>query len=142
MANEITVQYTLTVRKGNLSEQRNDNFNADMDAASPGGPSPGQITALTTGTDIDISEVGGGGLCRIKNLDPTNYVTIGIKEPATGFFYPIWEIKPGEAYPVRLSRHILQEYTGTGTGTGPATNTLHAKADTAACKIIVEAFPK
>lgn len=147
MAGEIQVSAGLTIRQldasGNILLQYTSlpaAFLADMTGAK--GPVPGAFTAATTGTDVDLSELTTPGVCIIKNFDDTNYVTYGMWDPESNLFYPLGEVQPGEAWPLRLSRFISQEYgTGTGTGTaGPSTNKLRIIANAAACNVSVEAF--
>lgn len=148
MADEATVNATLTIQKQNDDgtrilidyDSRPASFTADVDGTK--GPSPGSITVSTDGTDVDFSELTEPGLCRLMNQDDTNFVEYGIREPATGTFYPLGEMLPGETYIIRLSRNLHEEYVGTGTGTSAPTNFFHIKADTAACNVLVEAFEK
>lgn len=113
-------------------------FTADVSAGV--GPTPGRVVATLAGADIDISLLTIPGLCRIQNLDSTNYVTLGIWDGVS--FFPMDEWLPGETYVKRLSR-VLGEEQGTGTGTITAdVNTLRLKADTAPCECIVEIFEK
>ena len=92
------------------------------------------------GTDVDFSELTIPGLCRLMNLDATNFIEFGIWDPEGGVFYPLGEIGPGKTYTIKLSRNLQEEF-GTGTGTtGADTNRLRIKADTAACNVLVEAF--
>jgi|SRR3990172_8925374 len=139
MADEGYVLASLRINAGNLSYQSQpQGFSADVAGAK--GPVPGAITVATTGTNVDLSELTTPGLCRIANLDETNFVSYGANDPDTDTFYPIGELLPGESYVLRLSRNLSAEY-GTGTGTiGPDTNTLHFRADTAAVVVLVEAF--
>ena len=105
------------------------------------GPSPGAIGCSVAGTNVDFGELTTPGLCRIQNIDPTNYVTIGIWDPEFSKFYPLLELLAGESYIYRLSRDLAWEYgTATGTASGPETNTLQIRADTAPCNVLVEAF--
>lgn len=119
-------------------------FNADV--STPGGPSPGRISVSPGGTDVDLSKLVNPGLYRIMNTDLTNYVDFGIYEPATGTFYPLLEIMPGETYVGRFSRNLGEEVSGTVTGTGTtATNNtvrLRATQSTSAVDVILEAFEK
>lgn len=141
MANEARLQVSLQIRNGTQNYQsRPSAFAADV--SSPGGPSPGQITATEEGTDVDLSELTTPGLCRIMNLDATNYVEYGIREPATLSFYPLGELLPGESFVLRLSRNLGEEYVGTGTGTSASTNFLHFKANGDSCRVLVEAFER
>jgi hypothetical protein len=137
VANEATVTAGLQIAKGNLSYvSRPNQFRADVDGI--GGPTPGQINVPVTGIDVDLSVLSTPGLCRIINLDSTNYVFGGIYDGAS--FFPLFEVLPGECYVFRLYRHLGDEFVGTGT---PAdVNTLRIMADTAECKVSVEAFEK
>lgn len=141
MADEAQVRASLQVRVGNLFYQSNPSaFNADVSTAK--GPTPGAVTVTTYGTDISLAELTTPGLCRIMNIDDTNYVEVGVYDPETDVFYPFIELLPGESYVVRLTRNFGEEYAGTGTGTTSATNRLRAKANTADCVVLVECFEK
>lgn len=140
MADEIRVTTQLNVTNSPVNETRSDV--SIITQVTKGAHSPGEVTVATTGTDISLSQVGIPGVCRVKNLDTTNFVEIGVKEPSTGFFYPMLEVGPGEGYVFKLSRNIRQEYTGTGTGTSAGTNTMHAKANTGACRVVFDIFPR
>lgn len=139
MTNEANIQTSLRVQVGNLKyHSQPTQFNADMSAAK--GPTPGSFLAALEGTDVDLSELTTPGLCRIMNLDTTNYVEVGIFDGVS--FYPLMELLPGESFVIRLARNLNEEY-GTGTGTtGDAVNTLRIKARTATCQVLVEAFEK
>lgn len=141
MANEALIQSSFQISKGNLRYQPiAQTFRADVTGSK--GPTPGAKTVTPTGTDIDFSELTTPGLCRISNLDPTNFVTYGIWDPETTKFYPMGEILPGEFYVLRLSRVLGSEYDATTGTAGPITNTLQFRADTADCDVVVEAFEK
>lgn len=137
MANEATIRTSLMIKKGNIFYQSNPTaFKANVTGTK--GPVPGavSIAATVTGTDIDFSELVTPGLCRLQNLDATNFVTYGIWDGVS--FFPLGELLPGETYVLRLSRYLGEEFAGTGT---PAdVNTFRMKADTAACNVLVEAF--
>lgn len=139
MSDEAQIRSSLQINKGNLNYQSQPTaFNADV--ATGKGPSPGAITAALAGTDVDFGELVQPSLCRLMNLDDANFVEYGIREPATGFFYPLGELLPGESFVLRLSRNLQEEYTGVGTGTSAPTNFFHLKANTAPCVVLVEAF--
>jgi hypothetical protein len=111
MANEATVQSSLTVRKLSgsrpLIDQRlGGQFQADV--AGTKGPSPGAVTVTTSGTDVDLSELTQPGLVVFSNQDATNYVEVGIREPGTSTFYPFLELLPGESYAMRFSRNLAR----------------------------------
>lgn len=79
----------------------------------------------------------------IANADKESYyVEWGIYEPANDRFYPKDELLPGEFFPGRFSRNLLQEYNNTGTGTSAATNLLWFKAHGATCRIGLDVFNK
>lgn len=141
MASEATISCSLSVRKDNLMYQ-SPGQTGTLDVTGTKGPVPGAITVALAGTDIDLSQLTTPGVCWMINVDQTNFVEIGIKEPATGFFYPFLELLPGIPALVVLSRNLLEEYTGTGTGTSAPTNKLHAKANGAPCVVRIEAFEK
>jgi hypothetical protein len=135
MANELRVQSSITLRKGNVNYQSANNaFIADVVTPIPKSQVPGALTCTTGGTTVDLSELTAlGGICRITNVDPTNFVEYGIWDGAT--FYPLGELLPGEFYVFRLSRNLLTGESGTA-----SVNSLRIRADTAACVVIVEAF--
>jgi hypothetical protein len=140
MANEAQVRSSLQIINSPLHYQSQPTaFTADVTGIK--GPCPGAFAASILGTDVDLSELTTPGLCRIMNLDDTNFIEFGIWDPEALKFYPLGEVLPGETYVLRLSRNLAQEYAGTGTGTtGPETNTLRIRADTAPCNALVEAF--
>jgi hypothetical protein len=136
MSDEATFRSELNILKDNLNYRSNPNdFRADV--AIGKGPVPGAFTASVTGTDVDFSELMLPALCRIMNLDVTNFIEYGIWDGAN--FDPLGEVLPGEAYILRLSRNLRFEY-GAGTGTVGVVNKLRVRSDTAACYVIVEAF--
>lgn len=138
MADEATLRNSLQIRVGNVSyNSQPSGFTADVTGSK--GPCPGAFAVSTDGTDVDLSELSSPGLCRLMNLDATNYVEWGIWEPLISHFYALGRILPGESYVIRLSPNVGQEY-GTGTGTEGAVNTFRFKANTAACNVLVEAF--
>jgi hypothetical protein len=145
MASEAQLRVSLRIYKksGNvvvLSYQNQGTaFNPDVTGSL--GPTPGAFVAGTLGTDVDLSQLSTPGLAWIRNLDPTNYVTIGIYDPEADKFLPLGELLPGEGYVLRLSREFGVDFSpATGTGTSAATNRLRVRADTAPCNVLVEAF--
>lgn len=141
MAKEATIRIALQVRSGMLNYQSNPTyFSADI--VDPKGPTPGAFTVSVAGTDTDLSELTEPGLCRIMNLDSTNFVEFGIWDPALQDLFVLGELLPGETYVLRLSRNLGETYEGTGTGTTAPTRTLRFKADTAPCVVLVEAFER
>jgi len=136
MAREATVQTQLRVRIGNINYVSNpSNFQATVTGIN--GPCPGAFAATLEGTDVNFSELTQPGLGIIKNIDSTNFVTVGIWDGVD--FFPLMELLPGEFFPIRFSRYLTQEFM-TGTGTTGGGNTVRIKADTAPAKVVVEAF--
>lgn len=127
MAKELSVGSVLKVTNGKLIYTSQPNqFVADQAVCN--GPSPGAVTASHsgTGTNISLAQLAVPAMTRIMNLDPTNYVTIGLV--VSSVFYPLAEVLPGESYVLRLSRTVL------------AAATIHALAHTADCNILFECF--
>ena len=139
MADEASIRASLQIISGKL-EYRSQPTVFTADVAGAKGPVPGALAASTAGTDVDFGELTTPNLCRIMNLDATNFIEYGIWDPEGSTFYPLGELLAGEFTVLRLSRNLQEEY-GTGTGTtGANTNRLRLKADTAACNVLVEAF--
>lgn len=137
MAAQVTS--SLRINQGNLTYQSNPtSFQPTVTGTN--GPTPGAVTISVSGTDVTFSQLTAlGGLCRLMNIDPTNYVTVGVRDKSTNVFYPLLELLPGETFITRLSRKLPKEEVGTGTFSG--TNVVfHAKADTANVILVVEAF--
>lgn len=139
MANEARIGCGLSIRKGNL------NYNAlpaafTATVTTVGGPLPGMLTASIYGTVVDLAGLSNPSLCRIMNYDATNFITFGVYDGAS--FFPLGELLPGESYVLRLSRYLNREFDNTGTGTNADVNQLMVIADTAACKVLVEAFER
>lgn len=145
MANEAFVQAALRIVKGKLTYQSQPyGFMADVSVAN--GPTPGAVTVSKYGTDINLSQLAVPGLCRITNLDDTNYVEYGSYDldSPIGQFFPFGEILPGESYVLRLSRFIGQQLgTGSGTLAREASGiTFRMKAVNASVVVLVEAFDR
>lgn len=141
MASEARITANLQIIKDTLQYQSKPTaFVADVEGKK--GPTPGAVAITTAGTDIDFSQLTTPGLCRIQNLDDTNYVEYGIWEPTGSIFYPLGELLPGEFFVLRFSRNLQEQYAGTGTGTTGPTNRLRFKANTASVDVLVEAFEK
>ncbi len=150
MANEAQIRSGLSIRITDtttnlvLQEYRSNPVVFLANVSTTGGPCPGMVSVSTNGTDVDLSKLAKPGLCRIMNLDPTNYVDVGLYEPTTGVFYPLMELMPGETYVIRLSRNLGEQVSGTvtGTGTDAVNNTVRLRANGASCKVLFEAFEK
>lgn len=141
MSNEATVISNLKIVAGKIQYQSlPQSFSADVTGRK--GPTPGAVTATVGGTLIDLSQLDQPGLCRLQNLDSTNWVEVGMLDPETQKFYPLLELLPGESFVVRLSRNLAEEYdTGTGTGTtAVGVNRLMVRANAQSCVVSIEAF--
>lgn len=140
MANEIRVTQRLEITNGNLQYQSRP-FNFQVDQTNPGGPTPGIITATVDGTNVSLAGLTMPGWCRIQNQDLTNYIKVGLTDGT--YFYPLLEIPPGMSQPLCLYRYIGTREDTPGTGTSSASLlSLRIAADTAPCKVLVEAFEK
>jgi hypothetical protein len=143
VAREIQVRSSLQINNGNTNYLSQPvSFLANQETA--GGPTPGMVAIAGTGagTSITLSALARPGLCRIQNLDATNFVQVGVWDGTN--FFPMIELLPGESYVVRLARDLNEEYgTGTGTTSG-VVNALRAKASGvgpgASINLLVEAF--
>jgi hypothetical protein len=150
MASEITVRNALTIRAGSLDYRSSPSaFIADLDsAANPFGPTPGAVVADTDGRDVDLSALTTPGFVFLQNLeDPDGdnggfYVEYGIRDGTTGYFYPFGELGAGETAVLKLSRNLLEAYTGTGTGTTGTVNFFHVRATGGSCNVRVDAFER
>lgn len=146
MANEARIQASLSIQKTSNSVKvldyvsRPSAFQANV--AGTKGPVPGAINVYTYGVAVDLSQLVTPGLYRIMNLDDTNYVEFGLRDPVTGAFYPLNEILPGESYVGRFSRNIQEDYYNTGTGTTADIKQVWLKANHATCVVVLEAFEK
>jgi hypothetical protein len=139
MASEATLRVSLTIKKGNLTYvSQPAGYNADVSGTF--GPTPGAINVTTTGVDVSLTALTHPGLCRVMNLDDTNYVQLGTKDPDNNRFYPLIRLLPGESYVFRLDPDVGKEYVGAGTGTAGTNNPVHLKAANAACVVLFEAF--
>ncbi len=141
MTSEAQIHSSLQITKPNEKLEYRSSptaFKATVTGAK--GPVPGALAITTAGVDIDFSELTQPALCRLQNLDTTNYVDYGIWDPEGGKFYPLGALLPGETYVIRLSPNLHEEF-GEGAGTtGADTNRLRLKANTAACDCVVDAL--
>lgn len=137
MSDEASFLVSVQIKNGNL-DYRSYPTQFTADVTGKKGPVPGAIAATTSGVSVSFTELTTPAICRIANLDETNYVTVGILDP-DGDFYPLMEILPGEFYAIRLSRALGTAW-GVGTATSESGCFLHIQADTASCNVLVEAF--
>lgn len=140
MANEIRINISLQIKKGNLTFQSNPTAFLDTMSGDAAAPSPGRITVSEQGTDINLSAVGTPGWALFRNLDDTNYVQLGVYNTDQSEFYPFARIKPGQHFLMPVDPDINEEYAGTGTGTTGQLNTLRLLAQTSSCEMEVYIF--
>ena len=75
MANEITGKVVLKVSKGGAKVDRKESFSIDMTGESI---THSTVSVSTSGELLVVStELGSNGWCFVKNLDTTNFVTLG-----------------------------------------------------------------
>lgn len=150
MADEAVVSLTLRINKRSADGTINQiNYNKDesyqLDVTGIKGPTPGALTIPTGGKIISFAELVTPGLCLIKNMDDTNYVEYGVldRDLTPDAAYTPFELGPGEAVVLKLSRNLGEEWIGTGTGTGGATSyNFFIKANTADVVVSIEAFER
>ena len=141
MADEAQINSSLSIKKGNVDYRSHPNsFKVSVVAANPTAGKPGGLTVPVAGVDIDLSGLVEPGLCRVENVDSTNYVEIGLKY--LGDFFHFMEIGPGESYVFKISRNYGEVDLSTGTGTTGSNATIHAIANGGPVEIKFEAFEK
>lgn len=116
MANEISINVTMSVRNGSLVRQ-----------CAPGTIQvtqsnkravDGTQTVGTTAENVYTGDLTAPGYLHATNLDSTNYVEIG--RDVSGTFYPLIRVMPGKtAGPLEVATGV----------------TLQARANTAACDV-------
>jgi hypothetical protein len=100
MANEITAYFGITVLKGNLN-RRIDPVTVSADLAGSRVIQNVQIVASSAHEAIVVGDLASAGFAMFKNLDTTNFVSIGVEVSAT--FYAFIKLLPGESALVRLN---------------------------------------
>lgn len=115
MANEITLNGTLSIANGDFKQDwRPGTIQITQTTQACAG---GVQTIGTTEEAIVVTDVSTPGYAFFRNLDSTNFVTIGTYVTAT--YYPCLKLKAGEYAIARLD----------------GTKTFYAKADTANVKL-------
>jgi hypothetical protein len=119
MADEIRISASMAVENGNLSFFQNYGTK-NYDQTNIGGPTPGMIEVGTVEESEAFSELTTPGWVTIQNLDTTNFVEWGFSTGVYG-----GKLMPGDtAGPFRLN----------------ASASLFLKADTAACRVVINAL--
>ncbi len=119
MAAEIKVTSSVQCTNGNLTIPKLGGQTQSIDQSIAGGGGPGFVKVATAGENLVIGDVTTPGVAYFKNVDPTNYIEVGLLNSAV--FYPFIKLLPGEEYSVRLA--------------ALGSSTLHAKANTAEAKL-------
>ena len=126
--NAYNLVWTLTVNdEENASQPFKDDisrsFNADRTGVLPGGGLPGLVVVGFSAHEIILTaDLAALGLMTVENIDPTNFIDIGLDVAAA--FVPLARVLPGESYPIRLTPGIV----------------LYGKADTAAVRAIFKIY--
>jgi len=120
MASEITLNVSLRVANGLMEEQ----FGPVQDQIdqSAVGADGGVREIGTTEETISLTDVSTPGYAIFRNLDSTNFVTIG--PDSGGSMVDFLKLKPGEIAVLRLAPDV----------------SIKAKADTAAVKLLVRVY--
>lgn len=119
MADEIRISASMSVENGNLSFSQNYGSKS-YDQTNIGGPTPGMVEIGTAEETQAFSELTTPGWVTIQNLDDTNFVQWGFSAGVYG-----GKLLAGDtAGPFRLN----------------GSTTLYLKADTAACRVVINAL--
>ena len=141
MANEIRINSSLNINKGNFQYQSYPQaFYDDMLVVA--GPTPGSLLVSVSYTIVNLSQLTTPGWCWLMNLDIANSVYVGIYNNHFNVFMPMLELLPGKPQQIFLSS-LLGKDLRPGTGTVPADSyidSLALKADVAPCQVLVQAF--
>jgi hypothetical protein len=139
MANEASIRSSLQIRKGNLNYQGQPTaFLGNVTGTK--GPLPGAVSVPPGGINVDLSGLTKPGYCRLQNLDAVATVDYGIWDATSSTFFPVGEIQPGETYIIRFSRHLMEEYFGTGTGVLDPSDRFRLRSSVGTVVVVVEAF--
>lgn len=120
MADEIRGTISLNVDNGNFAYAKNETFT--LDQATVGGANPGTVDVGTSEEAISFGDITNLGWVFMKNLDTTNYVEWGPE--SGGALVVVGRLEAGESALFRLSPAI----------------TLRMQANTATCKVLIEAM--
>lgn len=140
MANEVQVTNSLQVTFPSSAPFRRQ-WQFTRTLAAYQGPTPGFLTATVTGVQVTLTGLTNPGVAWVQNYSDTYRLLLGIKDTSSGFFEPVIELFPLEAWPIPLARMIGSELTGgSGTGTAGSGGILWAKGVDGSVDFSVEAF--
>lgn len=143
MSDEASINVNLNIDADNV-KYRSHPTNFRTDVTGRKGPVPGAFDVSVLGVNVDLSQLTVPGLAILKNIesdDSTDYVTYGIYDTSAGRFYPLGELWPGDVWPIRLSRNLGDEISGTSSGTVSGSG-LHMRSHAGTVRVSVEAFEK
>lgn len=101
MAKEITITAKLSVTNGSLKISRGET-SRQVDQAAAGYAARAQVIGNSAHEALDIgSDVSAAGCYYLRNLDATNYVTIGVD--VSGTYCPLLKLLPGEEHVGRFA---------------------------------------
>lgn len=144
MADEVQVSVSMRVMFANSAPYQRQWSNSRDLTLNDGGPTPGLLTATTTGVQITLSALTNPSVCWIQNYSTTYRLLVGLKDTSAGTFLPMLELDPLEAWPIPLARMIGSELPGGSAGTGTAGSgcVLWAKGVDGSVKFSAEAFDR
>ena len=99
MASELSVQSSLSYSKDGDIDQIAEAFTVTVSGTAR---ISGRQTIGTTEETLALGDVSSVGVVWIKNLDSTNYVTVGTVTSQRGF-----KILPGESFPFRAANNAI-----------------------------------
>jgi hypothetical protein len=120
MADEISVTETIRISKSSFKDSISPG-QITFDMAGSGGGNPGLVDIGTSEEDIAFGDVTPSTVW-MQNLDATNYVQIGPK--SGGAMIACIKLLAGETSRIQLESGV----------------TLRAKANTAACKVMIKGY--
>lgn len=113
MSNELSYQFQMLLKNGNLQDQY---ASSQLAATQNSALLIRNVTNVTTaagGQLLDMGDVITPGFAIFSNLDDTNFVEVGIIVAAT--FYPFLKLLPGEQQLARLANIALYARADTAT---------------------------
>lgn len=147
MSSEVQIRQKLTIRKQNLNyDPPQSQVTFDLDGMF--GPYPGALIISYDGTSIDLSPFADPAWIDVQNIEPNDgtgvTVSLGVYDPQTHRYYPVFKIRPGARHLGELDELIQSEFNPvTGTGTGIGGNRLMLKAkDGDAANVFVGVFER
>ena len=122
MADELQISSTMIATVGGNKLVEHKESTARFDVAGNNAFQNVQDIGFAAHEALTIpADCAGIGAGIVKNLDPTNFIELGVDVSAT--FYPLIKLLPGMCLPVYF-----------------AIDAVYAKADTASCQLLVKAI--